>query len=35
MMQRHKFRKSMSRATGPALAVIAVLAMLGLSLIHI
>ena len=29
MTQRHKFRKSMSRATGPALAVIAVLAMLG------
>lgn len=29
MMQRHKFRKSMSRATGPALALIAVLAMIG------
>ena len=29
MTQRHKFRKSMGRATGPALAVIAVLAMLG------
>ncbi|HMP46624.1 MAG TPA: septum formation initiator family protein [Sphingopyxis sp.] len=29
MTQRHKFRKSMSRATGPALAVIAVLAMIG------
>ena len=29
MTQRHKFHKSMSRATGPALAVIAVLAMLG------
>lgn len=29
MMQRHKFRKSMGRATGPAFALIAVLAMLG------
>ena len=29
MTQRHKFRKSMHRAVGPALAVIAVLAMIG------
>ena len=29
MTQRHKFRKSMHRAAGPALAVIAVLAMIG------
>jgi cell division protein FtsB len=29
MMQRHKFRKSLGRATGPALALIAVLAMIG------
>ena len=29
MTQRHKFRKSMSRATGPAIAVMVVLAMLG------
>jgi cell division protein FtsB len=29
MTQRHKLRKSMGKATGPALALIAVLAMLG------
>ena len=29
MTQRHKFRKSMSRAFGPAIALIAVLAMTG------
>lgn len=29
MTQRHKFRKSMNRAVGPAVAVIAVLAMIG------
>ena len=29
MTQRHKFRKSMSRATGPAIAVMVVLAMIG------
>ena len=29
MQQRHKFRKSMNRAVGPAVAVIAVLAMIG------
>ncbi|OWR01080.1 FtsB family cell division protein [Sphingopyxis witflariensis] len=29
MTQRHKFRKSMNRAVGPAIAVIAVLAMIG------
>jgi cell division protein FtsB len=29
MQQRHKFRKSMNRAIGPAIAVIAVLAMFG------
>lgn len=29
MMQRHKFRKSMNRAVGPAIAVIVVLAMIG------
>ncbi|SBV33336.1 Septum formation initiator [uncultured Sphingopyxis sp.] len=29
MTQRHKFRKSMSRAAGPAIAVIVVLAMIG------
>lgn len=28
-MQRHKFRKSIGRATGPALALILVLAMIG------
>jgi cell division protein FtsB len=29
MTQRHKFRKSMNRAVGPAIAVIVVLAMIG------
>ncbi|MBN8841868.1 MAG: septum formation initiator family protein [Sphingomonadales bacterium] len=29
MTQRHKFRKSMSRAVGPTVALIAVLAMIG------
>jgi cell division protein FtsB len=29
MTQRHKFRKSMNRAIGPAVALIAVLAMIG------
>ncbi|WP_322307937.1 FtsB family cell division protein [Sphingopyxis sp.] len=29
MSQRHKFRRSMNRAAGPALALIAVLAMIG------
>lgn len=29
MIQRHKFRKSIGRATGPALALILVLAMIG------
>ena len=29
MTQRHKFRKSMNRAVGPAVALIAVLAMIG------
>ncbi|WP_447762190.1 FtsB family cell division protein [Sphingopyxis panaciterrae] len=29
MTQRHKFRKSMNRAAGPAVAVIVVLAMIG------
>ena len=33
MTQRHKFRKSMHRAVGPALAVIAVLAMIGYAIL--
>ena len=33
MTQRHKFRKSMNRAAGPALAVIAVLAMIGYAIL--